>query len=352
MLRTLFRALLILAIILIFNFYSYSEEDYSPLNNDNQATPPKVDYRDAPSAGKKAGGERPDSGISAQVGKSAKHWVEVFGQPSRKDPSSYGYEWWIYNEQPELYMQAGVEGGRIVTVYVAGSHLNIAPYKIGQSIEDIYRTTLLDTEIVVKNSKGSYRFELSEEDLNIRPLVQLGEVYAQLYIDKFTGSLSSVRFMSKDTLIRQRPYELAYRGELVEPKPPDEAEWRAIEAGSEQQIFDLTNVLRRRYEVPEVAWSEETSQVAFKHSRDMHEQEYFSHESPTFGDLAKRLQNGNVEFQSAGENIASLYMDGPAAVEGWLNSEGHRKTLLNKDYTELGVGVYEKNYTQNFIKPK
>ncbi|MGK0698226.1 CAP domain-containing protein [Priestia flexa] len=53
----------------------------------------------------------------------------------------------------------------------------------------------------------------------------------------------------------------------------------------------------------------------------------------------------------AGENIASNYTDGPAAVEGWLNSEGHRKALLNNDFTHLGVGVYEKFYTQNFITP-
>ncbi|MEK1830243.1 CAP domain-containing protein [Priestia megaterium] len=53
----------------------------------------------------------------------------------------------------------------------------------------------------------------------------------------------------------------------------------------------------------------------------------------------------------AGENIASNYQDGIAAVEGWLNSEGHRKALLNKEFTRLGVGVYEKYYTQNFITP-
>lgn len=57
-----------------------------------------------------------------------------------------------------------------------------------------------------------------------------------------------------------------------------------------------------------------------------------------------------MEFQQAGENIAYNYVDGPAAVEGWLNSEGHRKALLNEDYTHLGVGVDHKYYTQNFIK--
>ncbi|MDY0396277.1 CAP domain-containing protein [Virgibacillus halophilus] len=36
-------------------------------------------------------------------------------------------------------------------------------------------------------------------------------------------------------------------------------------------------------------------------------------------------------------------------MQGWLNSKGHREALLNKDYTNLGVGVYKFYYTQNFL---
>ncbi|BBP89067.1 hypothetical protein BsIDN1_26850 [Bacillus safensis] len=78
------------------------------------------------------------------------------------------------------------------------------------------------------------------------------------------------------------------------------------------------------------------------HSEDMKENHYFSHESKKYGTLKDRLERGEVGFQLAGENIAYNYVDGPAAVEGWLNSEGHRKALLNKDYTHLGVGVKRK----------
>lgn len=248
-------------------------------------------------------------------------------------------------------MQAGVEKGKIVTVYALGSQLNVFPYRIGQTIEEIYRTTLLETEIVVASQMGTYRFELSEEDLNIRPLVQMGDIYALLSLDKFTGSLTSVRFLDKKTLVSLRPYEMVYRGDLLEPKPSVE-EWEHIEKGSERQIFDITNVIRLRHDLPVLQWDDQVAATAFAHSKDMYDQEYFAHESPTFGDLAERLQAGEIEYQLAGENIASEYADGPAAVEGWLNSEGHRKAMLEKEFTHLGVGVYQKNYTQNFIKPK
>jgi Uncharacterized protein with SCP/PR1 domains len=38
-----------------------------------------------------------------------------------------------------------------------------------------------------------------------------------------------------------------------------------------------------------------------------------------------------------------------AVMEGWLNSEGHRETLLNEQYNYLGVGVHRLYYTQNFL---
>jgi uncharacterized protein YkwD len=76
----------------------------------------------------------------------------------------------------------------------------------------------------------------------------------------------------------------------------------------------------------------------------------FSHTSKKFGSLSDRLEAANVAYKSAGENIAANYPDGPAVAEGWLNSKGHRESLLNAEFTHLGVGVYQKYYTQNFIR--
>ncbi|WP_235872196.1 CAP domain-containing protein [Siminovitchia acidinfaciens] len=285
------------------------------------------------------------------IGSPVKELVEAYGEPDRKDPSAYGYEWWIYNEKLDSYMQAGIQNGKVVTIYAVGRELDISPFKTDQSIEDIYRSTILETEIVVNAQEGTYRFELSEEDLNIRPLIQLGDIFAQLSIDKFTGSLFSVRFLDKKTLISHRPYELVYRGDLNDPKDPDENDWRPIERGSEKQIFDITNIFRMKFDLTPLRWDEEVAEVAYGHSKDMSENDYFAHDSPVFGDLSKRLKHGDIHFQTAGENIAAEYIDGPAAVEGWLNSENHRKALLEKDFTLIGVGVYKKQYTQNFIKP-
>jgi uncharacterized protein YkwD len=295
-----------------------------------------------------AGG--PAQGIASFINKSAEELVAQLGEPDRIDPSAYSYEWWIYRISNQEYLQVGIERSKVVTIYAAGSEADITPYKIGQTIKEIYQNSPVESEIVVNINGGTYRFELSEEDLNTRMLTMIGEVYAQLYLDKYTGELVSIRLFNKETLVEQRPYEMVYRGELMEESEISQEKWTAISDGSEQQIYDITNILRSDYEAGQVEWDEETASVAEEHSKDMFEQDYFSHESPTFGTLADRLESAGVAFGMAGENIAAQYADGPAAVHGWLNSEGHRKTLLEPDFTHLGVGVYRKYYTQNFIQ--
>ncbi|MBS4207746.1 CAP domain-containing protein [Bacillus sp. FJAT-50079] len=345
--------MVISTIVFLISIYYYSEsDDQQLLQDDNYAKPPKYDINNENDLDSVDPTVQLEEGLATYIGQSTDQLIHVYGEPIRKDPSAYGYEWWIYYDYANTYMQVGVQDGYVVTIYALGSKLNVAPFQIGQTIEEIYRTTLLETEITVASVKGTYRFELSEEDLNIRPLVQLDDIYAQLIIDKYSGSLSSIRFFDKDTLIKQRPYELYYRGDFQAPMTPDEEMWKEIERGSANQIFDISNVIRQRFDLQPLEWNEQVAEVAYKHSMDMALNSFFAHESPEYGDLASRLEAEEIEFQQAGENIAADYADGPAAVDGWLNSESHRKSLLEKEFTELGVGVYKKYYTQNFLTSK
>lgn len=352
-LHTLIKVFTVLVIIFIISLYFHlrPQNDSDILTGENYSKPPKIDNQNnIKQDGNEKELKRPKDGVSTLIGKTSKQLIDKYGEPNRKDPSAYDYEWWIYNQDDDNYIQVGIEDGKVATIFVIGDKVEVMPFKIGQDIQEIYQSILLDTDIIVDYDEGTYQFELSEEDLNIRPLVQLGSIYAQLSFDKFKGTLSSVRFMDKKTLIKQRPYEMVYRGKLINPQEIDETRWRAIEEGSEQQIFDLTNIIRERFKLNKLEWDGQTAEVAYHHSEDMFVENYFSHESPKYGDLAKRLESADVFYQLAGENIAAKYMDGPAAVEGWLNSEGHRKSLLEKKFTHLGVGVYRNYFTQNFIE--
>lgn len=350
-LRALFRILLLIAAVLTVIFYLNLSFEDEVLINDNPDSP-QVDQSLSTNLGEVNSEQldAPVEGIATLIGKDSSHLVKLLGKPDRIDPTDFGYEWWIYNKDLLEYIQVGVTNKKIVTLYAIGPNVNIAPFKIGQPVDEIYSSVPIEPNISLEYDGSSYRFELTEDDMNSRPLVQMGDFYAQIHIDKFDGTLSSVRFMNAETLIKLQPYELVYLGELLEVNPAEVGDEREISAGSARQIFDITNIMRARYNLNPLGWDEIVADVARAHSIDMFESDDFSHTSQKYGELEDRLEAGEVFYQVAGENIAANYADAPAVMEGWLNSKGHRETLLNGEFTHIGVGVYNRHYTQNFIQ--
>ncbi|WP_047984580.1 CAP domain-containing protein [Ornithinibacillus californiensis] len=284
------------------------------------------------------------------IGNNSKDLLAELGEPKRKDLSSYGYTWWVYTKDQTQYIQFGIMNDEIQTIFATGNEISIAPLSIGESIESVGQKLELTDEITYSKGISTYTFILDEEDLRMRPLVKLADnLFLQLYFDTFTEKLSSVRLLTGEILLTQKPYGLRYRGKLPDPPNLTSKEWKQVEYGMEQQIFDITNVIRNSFERSTLSWEEKVSEVAYLHSMDMAKNNYFSHYSQNGEGLKERLEEKDVYYFAAGENIAAQYVDAAAAVEGWLNSEGHREALLHDDYTHLGVGVYRLYYTQNFL---
>lgn len=53
----------------------------------------------------------------------------------------------------------------------------------------------------------------------------------------------------------------------------------------------------------------------------------------------QRINAAGYSFTSAGENIAYGYRSPASVMTGWMNSEGHRANILNRNYTEVGLAV-------------
>ncbi|MBO0601049.1 hypothetical protein I2483_05200 [Sporosarcina sp. E16_3] len=291
---------------------------------------------------------RPESGISLLVGKSVDSLFEQLGKPDRIEPSTYGYDWWIYNEDQELMV--GVWDGKVNQVYTADLPSNIDPFEIGQDVQDIYRFTIVESEVAVQIGESIYTFTLNSDDVNNRLLIEYENVYAQLYIDGVDGKLEAIRFIDPITLILHQPYDMSYMGEIVSAERPSSSMQMEVNRAMERQIFGLTNLYRKNHELNELLSDYDLAVVARKHSEDMALENYFSHESPVTGNLADRLKEAGIEHRKARENIAFNYVDAIEAVHGWLNSPAHREVLLQKDVTHLGTGAYGKYYTQVMIR--
>ena len=119
----------------------------------------------------------------------------------------------------------------------------------------------------------------------------------------------------------------------------------------EQKVIDLVNQIRVQNGLKKLTANWELSRVARYKSQDMKDKKYFSHTSPTYGSPFNMIKNFGISFKTAGENIAYGYSTPEAVVNGWMNSEGHRKNILNPNYTQIGVGYVASGHywTQMFI---
>ncbi|NLP49893.1 CAP domain-containing protein [Bacillus sp. RO1] len=132
-------------------------------------------------------------------------------------------------------------------------------------------------------------------------------------------------------------------------KPTEQAAGAVSEF--EKKVVELTNAEREKQGLAPLELDEELSKVAKEKSKDMQQNNYFSHNSPTYGSPFDMMKQFGVEYRTAGENIAQGQQSPEEVVNAWMNSEGHRANIMNENFTHIGVGhVEEGNYwTQMFI---
>ena len=122
----------------------------------------------------------------------------------------------------------------------------------------------------------------------------------------------------------------------------------------QQQVLDLVNAERAKRGISALTLDSSLSSVATKKSQDMIDKNYFDHTSPTYGSPFDMMKQFGISYRSAGENIAKGQKTPQEVVDAWMNSEGHRKNILNPNFTNLGVGIAKDSnkttyWTQMFI---
>ena len=121
----------------------------------------------------------------------------------------------------------------------------------------------------------------------------------------------------------------------------------------EQEVFNLINKQRTNNGLTALKIDNEVQKVAKIKAEDMVTNNYFSHQSPTYGSPFDMLKSFKISYRSAGENIAANSSNS-GAVNAWMNSSGHRANILSSNYNYTGIGVvssprYGKIYVQQFI---
>ncbi|MBR3308220.1 MAG: hypothetical protein IKI75_13345 [Lachnospiraceae bacterium] len=103
-----------------------------------------------------------------------------------------------------------------------------------------------------------------------------------------------------------------------------------------KKVLELTNNERTSRGIAPLVWGDGLTNAVNIRSKEIAQS--FSHTRPDGTSFYTVLDSGpNYHY---GENIAAGYSTPEAAMNGWMNSEGHRNNILNSKYTKMAVGYY------------
>lgn len=125
-----------------------------------------------------------------------------------------------------------------------------------------------------------------------------------------------------------------------------------IDQNAEQQMFLLVNQQRIANGKEALLFDSRLTELARNYSKDMFVHGYFSHYNLEGKSPFDRMEQFGISYQSAGENLA-LAPSVDLAMQGLMQSPGHRANILSDQFHKVGIGVidggiYGKMFTQEF----
>jgi len=123
----------------------------------------------------------------------------------------------------------------------------------------------------------------------------------------------------------------------------------------EKAVVRYTNEYRLMMGLPYLRIDRLITKAARLHSWRMATKGFFAHVDP-FNNTTPYQRMAKAGYSAgSGENIARGMGDAHSAFIGWYNSSGHHRNMLSSKHTEIGVGVFDNFWTQDFgagpVKP-
>lgn len=114
-------------------------------------------------------------------------------------------------------------------------------------------------------------------------------------------------------------------------------------ASTQASATASVNAIRAAAGAGAVRRSSQLDLVARAHARDMAANSFFSHTGSNGSSVGQRAKSAGYTWCTVSENIAKGYREQSDAIEGWRNSRGHYRGMVNAKSREFGlanVGEY------------
>ncbi|WP_171050797.1 CAP domain-containing protein [Bacillus sp. BHET2] len=272
-----------------------------------------------------------------EIGDSKKKVDEELGEAKRHSINEYGVSWYAYHENYRNFLMVSYDKNQQVN----GLYTNQDLLTSKSGVEMDVPKEVVHNELgkPLKNiRKGLTLYQL--QDNGEQEVYQADGSYVTVFYDKHENdTVTAIQIIDQNL-------EEAKKDFYSEASPQ-------LKEGFEFQLFDLTNATRVEKGLSVLSWDSQVRNTARKHSLDMAEQDYFSHTNLEGQSPFDRMEEDQVAFRTAGENLAYGQLSSIFAHEGLMNSKGHRENILQSHYEHLGVGVAfnekaQPYYTENF----
>ncbi|KKQ67281.1 MAG: hypothetical protein US86_C0001G0208 [Candidatus Daviesbacteria bacterium GW2011_GWA2_38_24] len=110
---------------------------------------------------------------------------------------------------------------------------------------------------------------------------------------------------------------------------------------NKESLIEYTNKERVKKGLPPLVLNEKLSQAAGEKAKNMFEENYWAHYSPSGKNPWGFIQSSGYKFTFAGENLARNFYTSEEVVAAWLASPSHRDNLLNPRFKDVGFAVVE-----------
>ncbi len=124
----------------------------------------------------------------------------------------------------------------------------------------------------------------------------------------------------------------------------------------EREVVNLVNQERESRGIPTLIVNYQLQEAAWRHSEHMAKNKVLCHSGCGDGDPGSRIRATGYKAATYGENVASGQRSSTQVMNAWMNSSGHRRNILNPNFTDIGVayavgGLYGNSWTQVFARP-
>ncbi|MFD0711629.1 CAP domain-containing protein [Paenibacillus sp. GCM10027626] len=146
----------------------------------------------------------------------------------------------------------------------------------------------------------------------------------------------------------ENPRQPVNGGRPVTPEKPVKQQPSGNSSQDEQQVLELVNQARTSAGLKALTLNSSLSKVAMAKAQDMINNNYFDHQSPTYGSPFDMMKSFGITYNAAGENIAKGQTSPREVMNQWMNSEGHRANILNSSFNQIGIAYFNGGWVQEF----